>query len=186
MKKTLLFTIVLTASFAHAEHCGVLQTIGGNTEGGDQTNIATNSTCVPATTETISGCEIYAVSCSGVTMQCGIYDNTGPSGKPGALVCGSTVGTSCTASSWNFIDLSTVCSGKMLTGGSTYYIGRQQSSGMTFAAEASGNLYYYSYSYGSWPSTFSTSPNQVTTTESAYLVLGSTTPSRLRGSVTQK
>lgn len=124
---------------------------------------------------TLQSLSFYAASAAG-NMRLGVYDATGPSGGPGALLA-QTASFAPTAG-WNTKNVITPVA---LPAG-TYWLAYFPSSySLTFfAGSASQNSRFFEVPYGSMPATFSTSPSQVDVNWSLYATLtpgGGSTPS---------
>ena len=111
---------------------------------------------------TVSSLSFYVDTAAG-NLVLGIYDAGGPGGGPGALQ-GTTAGFAPSAG-WNTVNLVTPVT---LTPGTYWLAFLPSSNSLVVEGVASGTADYYSYPYGSLPSTFSGSPSTETRQWSFY------------------
>ena len=128
---------------------------------------------------TVQSLSFYVTAASG-NLVLGIYDASGPSGGPGALK--ASTASFAPTKGWNTAKVATPVS---LAAGSYWLAFLPSSNALGFAEiHVTGNCKYYSYNFGSLPSTFSTSPvscNPTTRSFYATLTLASTSPSAVNG-----
>jgi hypothetical protein len=136
-----------------------------NTDSGDANEIIADEVTLlaPGVVQSLS---IY-IAATGGQVILGIYDATGPSGGPGSLL--ATTAAFTPTSGWNTANLVT----PVTLAAGTYWLAFLPNSGSlgpVYASDASGvtENYYYNYTYGALPSTFSTSPNPQTAVYSFY------------------
>ncbi len=110
----------------------------------------------PATlsqTATIQSLSFYVVTASG-NLRLGIYDATGPGGRPGAKK--AETATITPATGWNTANVITPVP---LPAGTYWLAYLPSSNGLKFRAESTGgNSKLYSFTFGTMPATFSTAP----------------------------
>ena len=118
-------------------------------------------------TATITSLSFYVTSAGG-NLILGIYDASGPSGGPGALIAQTSSFTPVTG--WNTANVITQVS---LSPGIYWLAYLPSSNSLNFVkTNDSGNCELYSYKFGSLPTTFSTSAGDCTpTTWSLYATL---------------
>ena len=130
-------------------------------------------------TATVQSLSFYVTAASG-NLILGIYDASGPSGGPGALK--ASTASFAPTKGWNTAKVRTPVS---LAAGSYWLAFLPSSNALGFLKmNKTGNCKYYSYSFGSLPGKFSTSPvscNPATWSFYATLTLASTSPSAVNG-----
>jgi len=116
-------------------------------------------------TATVVSMSFYVTTVSG-SLRMGIFDATGPGGGPGNLMAQTASITPVTG--WNTAN---VVSPVSLPAG-TYWIAYLPSSNsLGFKVDLTGSAAYYTYTYGTLPTTFSTSPMSTTAHWSFYATL---------------
>lgn len=113
---------------------------------------------------------IYAMQAAG-NLYLGVYDSSGPSGGPGNLV--ATTASFAPVAGWNTVNVTTPV--RLEPG--TYWLAYLPSDNSFYsAADASGSSsgVYYSRSFGTLPSSFSSSPSTTTWHWSLYATLDTT------------
>ncbi|MGH8589217.1 MAG: Ig-like domain-containing protein, partial [Gammaproteobacteria bacterium] len=128
----------------------------------------------PATlsqTATIQSLSFYVVTASG-NLRLGIYDATGPGGRPGAKKAETASITPTTG--WNTANVITPVS---LPAGTYWLAYLASSSSLGFKAESTGgNSKLYPFTFGTMPATFSTAPGSSVWRWSLYATLTLNTP----------
>ncbi len=128
---------------------------------------------------TIKSLSFYVTAASG-NLIFGIYDATGPSGGPGALK--ASTASFVTKTGWNTANVVTPVT---LAAGSYWLAYLPSSNALGFLkTNVTGNCKYYSYTFGSLPSKYSTSPvscNPTTWSFYATLTASSTSPTAVNG-----
>jgi len=122
---------------------------------------------------TVMSMSIYVPTAAG-NVRMGIYDSTGPGGGPGGLL--AYTGELVLASGWNSAN---VVSPVFLSTGTYWLTYLPSSNSAHFRRTGTGSAKYYSYTYGTLPSQFSTTPISVTEHWSFYATLstgGTTAP----------
>lgn len=142
--------------------------IGDNGNG----NLLVSQSATLSQTATIQSLSFYVTAAAG-DLRLGIYDATGPSGGPGALKAETNSFTPTTG--WNTANVITPVS---LTAGTYWLAYLPSSSSLQFLRSNTIPSKYYSYAFGSMPTTFSTSPSSGTYGWSFYATLD-TPPTRI-------
>jgi hypothetical protein len=119
---------------------------------------------------TIQSLSFYVATAAG-NLRLGVYDSTGPSGGPGAKKAETNEITPATG--WNTANVIT----PVLLPAGTYWLAYlPNNNGLHFRKDTSGmSSKYYSYTYGTMPQTFSTSPSTTTSHWSFYATFSTQT-----------
>src|SRR5271157_84019 len=150
-------------SQAQAQSITIGQTSVLSAPDGGNGNLVDAQSATLAQTATIQSLSFYVTAASG-SLILGIYDATGPNGGPGALKASTASFTAVTG--WNTAKVVTPVS---LAAGTYWLAYLPSSNALSFVkTNASGKAAWQSYSFGSLPSKFSTSPSLSTTTWSFY------------------
>ncbi|MGE3260726.1 MAG: hypothetical protein AB7K68_02995 [Bacteriovoracia bacterium] len=130
-------------------------------------NVLIAQSAVLSQAGTITSISIYSMEAAG-NLYLGIYDATGPSGGPGALL--ATTASFTPVAGWNTANVST----PTLLQAGTYWLAYLPSNDGFYSAGTIGGSssgVYYSRSFGTLPSTFSNSPSTSSYHWSLYATL---------------
>ena len=122
---------------------------------------------------TLQSLSFYVTTASG-NLRLGVYDAAGPSGGPGTLKAQTNSFTPTTG--WNTQNVTTPIA---LTTGTYWLAYLPSSNSLAFSTSNTGSFKYYSYTFGTLPTTFSTTPSSGTGHWSLYATLSqpaNTTP----------
>ena len=156
-------TASVTVTSASAIKIGETTILSGDDNGNGNLLLAQQTSL--GQTATITSMSFY-VTTTGGSLRLGIYDATGPGGGPGTLKAQTASFTP--VSGWNTANVTSPVS---LTAG-TYWIAYLPSSNaLGFKVATTGSARFYSYTSGTMPTTFSTSPNSATAHWSFYATL---------------
>ena len=166
----LLFIVFYTSpSATYAITMGELNILSTDDSGNANLLIAQSATLTAqATTVSIS---FYITTAAG-NLRLGIYDATGPSGGPGTKVAETVEFTPNTG--WN---TQNVITPQQLAAGTYWIAYLPNNNGLHFvkAVDGTSSGKYYSFTYGTLPTTFSVSPSSTTSHWSLYTTLNPTT-----------
>ena len=157
-----LFLLLTSLASAQTITVGETSVLSSSDSGNRNLLIAQQTTLAqPATLQSLS---IYVTGYFG-QVRLGVYDATGPGGGPGAKKAETS--SFSPSSGWNTISVSPV----QLSAGTYWLAYTTSSSYRTFRQESTGTARYYSRSFGTMPTTFSTSATAQTAHWSFYATL---------------
>jgi hypothetical protein len=136
----------------------------GNDNGNANTLLAYQATLAQG--GTAQSMSFYASNAAGGNLRMGIYDATGPGGGPGAKL--AETNSIVLTTGWNGANLITPVA---LSAGTYWLAHLPDNSGTNYPAErTTGSCKGYSFTFGTMPATFSTTPNDCTPTNWTYYV----------------
>src|SRR3989338_3237690 len=143
------FSFALTV---HAQDITIGETIILTNPDNGNGNLLVAQSATLSQTATIQSLSFYVTTASG-NLRLGIYDATGPSGGPGTKKAETNLFVPTTG--WNTANVITPVS---LSPGTYWLAYLHSSSSLAFVDDYTGSAKWYSYTFGSMPQTFSTSP----------------------------